>query len=191
MKTEHSKHTFLRAPSSWVCLHTPSLASPIGAGAGTGAYAFLSAFSTDGTSRTSTPSGTLLTGPMISLLSLADNHGALGPSGSPTLPGWRPLTLTLVLVISVELLRLVSLRFDRSPERSRSVASLAVALNSASPGRPVLLSAQLFWQATLRPSQSSALLLLKVYSRKKRIPETQRQQSPDCCPGSRHLRSIH
>ena len=57
--------------------HTPRLASLLGACAKTGAYSLLVASSAGGASRTGAPPGALLTGSVISLLSLADDCGVL------------------------------------------------------------------------------------------------------------------
>ena len=58
-------------------LHAPKLASVLGTGAGARACALLSASSTGDTSGTSVPPGALLIGPVMSLLSLAGDHGVL------------------------------------------------------------------------------------------------------------------
>ena len=60
-----------------VCLHAPRLASLLGAGAGSGTRALLGASSTGGTSGTSAPPGTLLTRPVMPLLSLAGDRGVV------------------------------------------------------------------------------------------------------------------
>ena len=148
-------------------LHAPRLASLLGAGASAGAL--LGASSIGDTTNTSAPSGALLGGSIVYLLSLAGDQGVLRFTSTFRLASlgarswyWRSPGAP-------------STGVSHALALSRSMVSRAVALfYGASPSQPVLSSQLSYSRRLPYVSRSSALLYSywKIYSRNPNFSKT-------------------